>query len=154
MKKTIDELKNIISDEEKEISFIEQLSQKNINILLNRIKKDVHNANKYALSNIIISILNDIDNIEKAIDLSSSNKNLLPVLVELNNILKLFNKLLKKNNVTIINESNIIFNPNIHQAIAISESEQIKSNFIIEVMQKGYKLYERVLRPAMVVVAK
>lgn len=154
MNKKINDLKNLTLDVEKEISFIEKLSKKNIGILLNRIKKDVDNVNKYALSNIIVPILHDVDNLEKSFDLSSENKKLKSIALELKNILKLFHNLLRKYRITIINDVNVTFDPNIHQAIAVSEFKDVKSNYVISIMQKGYKLHERILRPAMVVVSK
>jgi molecular chaperone GrpE len=46
------------------------------------------------------------------------------------------------------------FNPQLHQAVTILENPDVEPNTVIEVMQKGYTLYGRVIRPAMVVVSK
>lgn len=46
------------------------------------------------------------------------------------------------------------FNPELHEAVSMLESAEIAPNHVLSVMQKGYKLHERLLRPAMVVVAK
>ena len=53
-----------------------------------------------------------------------------------------------------INPINEKFNPNEHQAISMIESVDKEGNTILHVLQKGYKLNERVIRPAMVVVSK
>lgn len=154
MKNKINHFNNLILDEKKNISFIKKKSEKDIKIILHRIKKDVHNIHKYSLSEIIKYILSDIDNLEKSIHLSSLNKNLDFINKELKNILKCFFKLFKQYNITVINQTNVKFNPKIHEAIAISSSKEIKSNYIITIMQKGYLLHERLLRPAMVLVSK
>ncbi|WP_343128345.1 nucleotide exchange factor GrpE [Buchnera aphidicola (Takecallis taiwana)] len=154
MIKKTDYLKNLILDENKDILFIKKISKKNVHILLSRMNKDVNNVHKYSLSNIIIDILSDIDNLEKSLMLSSQDKTLDLLTEELKNILKLFDNFFIKYHITIINDIHVEFNPDIHQAIAISDVHDIKPNYVIQVMQKGYKLHERVLRPAMVVVSK
>ncbi|QCI27170.1 nucleotide exchange factor GrpE [Buchnera aphidicola] len=154
MKNTINHVNNLILDEKKNISFIKKKSEKDLKIILHRIKKDIHNTHKYSLSKIIKYILSDIDNLEKSIHLSSLNKNLNFITKELKNILKYFFQLFKQYNITVINQTNIKFNPKIHEAIAISYSKEIKSNYIITIMQKGYLLHKRLLRPAMVLVSK
>lgn len=71
----------------------------------------------------------------------------------LKNILKTFSKFLLKFNIRIIDSKNNKFNPNKHQAIAIVNSIEIKNNYIVEVIQKGYTINNRLLRPAMVIVS-
>ncbi|CAL4320422.1 nucleotide exchange factor GrpE [Buchnera aphidicola] len=147
-------IKNLISDEKKEILFINKLSDKNMDIYLKRIEKDIYIFHKYSLSKIISSILPDIDNIEKSIALSKLDKKFQLIYIELKNILKLVMNVLNKYHVTTIYNTNVLLDPSIHQAISVSSSTTIQKNYIIEVMQKGYKLYKRVLRPAMVIVSQ
>ncbi|CAL4042613.1 Protein GrpE [Buchnera aphidicola (Takecallis arundicolens)] len=154
MRTQIDHLKNLILDEKKKISFIKKLSEKNVKILLNRIKKDIQNVHKYSLANTIFSILSDIDSLEKSFTLSLENNNFNFITADLKKILKIFDDLFKKYNITIINDINVVFDPSMHQAISVSDLHNTKPNYIITVMQKGYKLHERILRPAMVVVSK
>lgn len=61
--------------------------------------------------------------------------------------------ILENENVKPIDAENAIFNPNIHEAIAMEESETHESGQIIEVLQQGYMIGERVLRPTLVRVA-
>lgn len=154
MRKKIDHLKNLIIDEKKKISLIKKISEKNVKILLNRIKKDIQNVHKYSLSNVIFSILSDIDNLEKSLTLSLENDNFNYITKDLKKVLKIFDDLFQKYHITIINDINVVFDPAIHQAIAVSDVHNIKPNYIITIMQKGYKLHDRILRPAMVVVSK
>ena len=55
-----------------------------------------------------------------------------------------------KYGVEIINQSNVEFDPSFHNAVMIEEISDIYDNFVTEVMQNGYKLKNRVIRPAMV----
>ncbi|MFM1866490.1 MAG: Protein GrpE, partial [Pseudomonadota bacterium] len=68
--------------------------------------------------------------------------------------LKQLNSVFEKFNIDEINPIDEKFNPNEHQAISMIESEDKDANTILNVLQKGYKLNERVIRPAMVVVSK
>ena len=61
---------------------------------------------------------------------------------------------LEKNGVKQLDPKGEPFNPDAHQAVTMVESTTVAANHVLEVMQKGYKLHERLLRPAMVVVAK
>ncbi|MNN85549.1 heat shock protein GrpE [compost metagenome] len=60
----------------------------------------------------------------------------------------------RKFGVEVVGETNVPFNPDVHQAIAMVESEDVAPNHVLMVMQKGYTLNGRTLRAAMVSVAK
>ncbi|WP_343182678.1 nucleotide exchange factor GrpE [Buchnera aphidicola] len=154
MKNEIKRISYLIKDKKKEIFFIKKISNKNIKILLQRVKKDIKNAYKYSLSNIISMILPDIDNLERSLQAMKNIKDFNEIKHDLKKILFSFLELFKKNNVFIINDVGKLFNPNIHQAISIAKKSNFKSNYIIEVMQNGYQLNKRLLRPAMVVVSQ
>ena len=68
--------------------------------------------------------------------------------------IEMFNKTLEKFGVKIIDPQGEKFNPELHEAVSMQEIEDSESGIIITVMQKGYLLNERLIRPAMVVVAK
>ncbi|MCW5197255.1 nucleotide exchange factor GrpE [Buchnera aphidicola] len=153
--KEIDNIKSLIYKQEKKLVDLKILSKKKIQIALKRSQEDIKNAYKYCLSKYIISILSDIDNLEKTIELSIKEKKFFSFIsYQLKKILKSFLDLFKIYNINIINEINIPFDPNIHQAISISSSCDIQPNYVIMIMQKGYKLHDRLLRPAMVVVSQ
>jgi molecular chaperone GrpE len=61
---------------------------------------------------------------------------------------------LEKNGVTVVDPAGQPFNPELHEAVTALESPDVPPNHVMSVMQKGYRLHERLLRPAMVVVAK
>ena len=68
--------------------------------------------------------------------------------------LEMFNRALEKFGVKTIDPKGEKFNPELHEAVSMQEIEDSESGMIITVMQKGYSLNERLIRPAMVVVAK
>jgi molecular chaperone GrpE len=66
----------------------------------------------------------------------------------------MFDSFLEKNSLEVINPIDQKFDPNLHQAIKTVKNEKKENNTIDEVLQKGYKLLDRVIKPALVVVIK
>ena len=66
----------------------------------------------------------------------------------------MFDSFLEKNSLEVINPIDQKFDPNLHQAIKTVKNEKKENNIIDEVLQKGYKLLDRVIKPALVVVIK
>ncbi len=60
----------------------------------------------------------------------------------------------RKFGVEVVGETNVPFNPDVHQAMSMMESEEVAPNHVLMVMQRGYTLNGRLLRPAMVAVSK
>ena len=60
----------------------------------------------------------------------------------------------EKNNVVALEPMGEQFNPELHQAMTMQPSDEVEPNHVMQVVQKGYQLHERLLRPAMVIVAK
>ena len=69
-------------------------------------------------------------------------------------LLSMFQQLFEKNNILEINPINEAFNPDLHQAISTHEDKSKKNDVIHEVIQKGYMLNDRIIKPALVVVIK
>ena len=90
------------------------------------------------------------------IAVTQDNKNIsLESLQEGNKLLKnMFDSFLEKNSLEVINPIDQKFDPNLHQAIKTVKNEKKENNTIDEVLQKGYKLLDRVIKPALVVVIK
>ncbi|CAL4042865.1 nucleotide exchange factor GrpE [Buchnera aphidicola] len=122
-----------------------------------RIKKDMENTYKFALEKFINELLQIIDNLERGLALAladQSNTNFKEVINKLELTLKLCLDTLKIFGLKKINEVSVPFNPDIHQAMSIQFSESIKENYVISILQNGYLLNNRLLRPAMVIVSK
>ncbi|WP_343377783.1 nucleotide exchange factor GrpE [Buchnera aphidicola (Formosaphis micheliae)] len=121
-----------------------------------RAEKDIENIYKFSLEKFINEILSIIDNFERALQLSNhfNDDNYLEINSKLKQIIEFSLNVLKNFGVTVINKIDVVFNPDIHQAMSIHFSESIKENKIISIFQNGYLLNDRLLRPAIVSVSK
>lgn len=111
---------------------------------------------KYANEDIVKELLPTLDNFERAIDMDDDNleDEVSKFLSGFKMIYCNLNKVLEKYGVTEIEALNIEFDPNVHQAVLTEKRDGIESGIVIEVLQKGYKLKDRVIRPAMVKVSE
>lgn len=121
-----------------------------------RAEQDIEKAHKYGQERLLSELLPVIDNLERALQAAGADDNeLLSALkqgVELT--LKNFVDCLRKFNVEVLDPVGEPFDPLFHQAIAMVESNTAEPDSVLSVMQKGYSLNNRVLRPAMVMVAR
>lgn len=120
-----------------------------------RAEQDVEKAHKYGQEKLISELLPVIDNLERALQAATGNDEQVVALregVELT--LKSFLDCLKKSNVEALDPTGEPFDPQFHQAMSLVESDTAEPNSVVAVMQKGYSLNGRVLRPAMVMVSK
>ncbi|NMM39463.1 nucleotide exchange factor GrpE [Pseudoalteromonas arctica] len=120
-----------------------------------RAAQDVEKAHKFALEKFANELLPVIDNLERAIEFSDKeDETLKPLLEGIDMTVKSFNDAVAKFGVEIVNPQGEQFNPEFHQAMSIQPSNDVTPNTVLAVMQKGYTLNGRLLRPAMVMVSK
>jgi molecular chaperone GrpE len=120
-----------------------------------RTEQEIDKARKYALNKFSEELLPVVDNLERAIEAADKDSEVLKPIVEgIELTHKTFADVLAKFGVNVINPEGETFNPELHQAMSIQESPDHEANSVMFVMQKGYELNGRVLRPAMVMVAK
>ncbi|WWO99041.1 MAG: nucleotide exchange factor GrpE [Candidatus Dasytiphilus stammeri] len=116
---------------------------------------DIEKAHKFALEKFVSELLPVIDNLERALEIAEKSKTELDVMIEgIKLTLKLLLDAMSKFGVEVVNKIHVPFNPDLHQAMSIQETQEIAPNNIIAVMQRGYTLNGRLLRPAMVIVSK
>ncbi len=116
---------------------------------------DVEKAHKFALEKFSGELLPVIDSLERALELSDrENEALKPTLEGVDLTLRSMLSTVAKFGVEAINPLGEPFDPNRHQAISMVENGQVAPNSVIAVMQKGYELNGRIIRPAMVMVAR
>lgn len=122
-----------------------------------RSQKEVVSARKYAIDGFAQELLNVFDSLDQAaqVELAQDSDEAVVKMKEgLGLTLKQMEAVMNKFAVTEVEAGpGVKFNPEHHQAISMIESDQVDSNHIINVMQKGFLLKDRLLRPAMVVVA-
>ena len=150
-----EQLKNQIEESANKEQDILLRSRAEIENLRRRTEQDVEKAHKFALEKFSKDILNTIDNLERALA-TPANK-------EDESVKALFDgvELTLKELVSTVGRFGVeavgvvgeAFNPDLHQAISMQPAEGFESNQISVVLQKGYTLNGRVIRPAMVMVA-
>lgn len=114
--------------------------------------EEVENFKKYANEDILKRLLGIVDNFERALSMENEeNKEFLKGFSMIyTNIVNILNE----NQVTEIEALNNEFDPNLHQAVLTEKKDGVEPNIVIEVLQKGYKYKDRVLRPSMVKVSE
>ena len=137
--------------EAKDESLRNQAEMQNI---LRRSERDVQNAHKYALDKFVAELLPVVDNLERALQSIDQDKEDLKSLAEgVVLTLKSFQDVLARYKVLPIDPKGEVFDPELHQAMSILEMPGSAPNTVVDVFQKGYTLNDRLVRPAMVVVA-
>jgi molecular chaperone GrpE len=120
-----------------------------------RTEQDIEKAHKFALEKFSGELLPVIDNLERALDMADkSNPELAGLIEGVELTLKSLLDAVCKFGVEVVSDIHAPFNPELHQAMTMMESEELDPNHVIMVMQKGYTLNGRLLRPAMVAVSK
>ena len=123
--------------------------------LRRRSAMDVEKAHKFALEKFASELLPVIDSLERALELSDrDNEVLKPTLEGVELTLRSMLNTVGKFGVVAIDPQGESFDPNRHQAMSMMENANVAPNTVLAVMQKGYELNGRVIRPAMVMVAK
>ncbi|WFA09537.1 nucleotide exchange factor GrpE [Tissierella sp. Yu-01] len=117
-----------------------------------RTEKDKENSVIYGIESIIKDLLPIIDNFQRSIDSEVDKENNFYKGVSL--IEQQLIELLRNNSVDEIDCLGKPFDPNFHHAVFMEESDEYESGIIIEVLQKGYLLKDKVIRPSMVKVSK
>lgn len=120
-----------------------------------RSEQEIDKARKYALSRFAEELLPVLDNLERTIQAADAENEVVKPLVEGVELThKTFIGVVEKFGLKEINPEGETFNPELHQAMSIQESPDHEPNTVMFVMQKGYELNGRVIRPAMVMVSK
>lgn len=152
----INELEIYVSEIDAREKDIQLRAQAEIQNIRRRAEQDVEKAHKFALEKFSKELLTVVDNLERGLDaldkaVTDETTQALVDGVEMTH--KEFISTLGKFGVESVGVVGEAFNPELHQAISMQPAEGIDPNHISVVLQKGYTLQGRVLRPAMVMVA-
>jgi len=118
-----------------------------------RMEREVANAHKYGAEKLIAALLPTVDSLEQALQLAEKSDDA-AMHEGLELTMKLFIDALQKFDVTQLDPQGEVFDPQEHEAMAMQTVPDAEPNTVVAVFQKGYKLSDRVIRPARVVVAK
>jgi molecular chaperone GrpE len=120
-----------------------------------RTTRDVENAHKYALDKFINELLPVLDSMELGLVASVEGGDVSSLREGLELTLKMFCSSLEKSGVHPVNpQKGDKFNPDQHEAVTMQEVDDVESGTVVTMLQKGYELNGRLIRPAMVIVAK
>jgi molecular chaperone GrpE len=118
-----------------------------------RMEREVANAHKYGMEKLITALLPVVDSLEQALQIADKNVDA-AMHVGLDLTMRLFTDVLQKFDVSLIDPVGETFDPQQHEAMSIQDVPGAAPNSVIAVFQKGYKLSDRVIRPARVIVSK
>lgn len=124
--------------------------------LRRRTEQDVEKAHKYGQERFANELLSVVDNLERALEAARDHEDerVKAIYDGVDLTLKSFQDMFSKFNIKAIDPLGEPFDPQRHQAMSTQENGDVEPNTVIAVMQKGYSLHDRVIRPAMVVVSK
>ena len=146
----IDELKNLADENWEKVLRL----QAELDNLRKRTIKDIESASKGSIERVFQEILAIMDSFELGVKVDTSTKEGVETFIEGQTAtFKLFQSVLDKFLIETINPENMKYDPELHEVISMQESDDIESGYIIEVIQKGYRLKNRLLRPARVIIS-
>lgn len=120
-----------------------------------RAEQDVEKAHKFGLEKFVGDMLTVIDNLERALaSMDAEDEHLKAAREGIELTLKSMQDGLKRHNVEALDPAGEPFDPEYHQAMTMVPNPEVEPNTVMDVFQKGYTLHGRLVRPAMVVVAK
>jgi len=158
----VDERDDIIATLQAQLAEVEQRERDTLlrtkaemENLRRRTELDIEKAHKFALDKFVNELLPVIDSLDRALEVSDkSNPDLAPMIEGIELTQKSMVDVMRKFGVEVVGDTGVSFNPDVHQAIAMVESDDVAPNHVLMVMQKGYTLNGRTLRAAMVSVAR
>jgi len=140
------------SEHQKDIALRSQAELHNVR---RRAERDVEHAHKFGMEKITQELLPVVDSLERALEASGEDNDFVRAMREgIELTLSMFLKALAKFHIEPVSPEGEPFDPAFHQAVSMIEQSTVEPNTVVHVMQKGYTLHGRIVRPAMVVVAK
>ena len=142
MKKLEEEVNNWKTDYYKVFADMENLKR--------RLEKEHQNSLKFMMQSFIEELLPVVDNFERSLNVQNPSDEVQTFLKGYQMIFDQLMAILKKNGVEVIEAQGQEFDPNLHQAVMTTQDENYDHNVVVEELQKGYKLKDRVIRASLV----
>ncbi|WP_436335031.1 nucleotide exchange factor GrpE [Bacillus velezensis] len=142
----IDELQGLLDEKENKLLRV----QADFENYKRRSRLEMEAAQEYRSQNVVTEILPALDNFERALQVEAESEQTKSLLQGMEMVRRQLMDALEKEGVEAIEAVGQEFDPNLHQAVMQVEDENFGSNIVIEELQKGYKLKDRVIRPSMV----
>ncbi|MEA2081059.1 MAG: nucleotide exchange factor GrpE [Pseudomonadota bacterium] len=128
--------------------------QADIENLRKRNERDLVNAHKFALEKFVVDLLPVKDSLEMGLAAAGENADVAKLKEGGELTLKMLTSVIDKYNIKEVKALNKQFNPEYHEAMSMQERADVEPNTVVTVVQKGYLLNDRLIRPAMVIVSK
>ncbi len=119
-----------------------------------RVAREREEAARYGIEGFVKSLLPVIDNLERAVDHAASGGNGRPLLEGVGLVLKSLRSILEQHGVQVISAQGQPFDPAVHEAMEQVDTADHAPNTVVREHQRGYKLHDRLIRPALVGVSK
>lgn len=119
-----------------------------------RVAKERESLIRYAAQDVLQELISVLDNFERAIESADKSKDFVSFLEGVKMIYKNMYDVMGRKGLVRIDAVGETFDPNVHEAVMQVTSEEHPENVVVEELQKGYMLHDRVIRPSMVVVSK
>jgi molecular chaperone GrpE len=119
-----------------------------------RSERDLQNAHKFALERFVNELLPVMDGLEMGVAAAAETQDVAQLLEGSELTLKMLGSALDKFGVKEVNPKGAKFNPEVHEAMATQPAAHAEPNTVLQVIQKGYMLNERLIRPALVIVVQ
>ena len=121
--------------------------------LRKRLTRDLERSRKFALEKIMKDLLQVWDSMERGLEVDAQSLSVESLIEGQQLTLKMLEKVMQDHDLQIIDPAGQPFDPELHQAMTVLPAEDLDENTVIEVLQKGFVLHDRLIRPAMVVVS-
>lgn len=119
-----------------------------------RVARDKEDAIRYANNSLLESLLPILDNFELGLDAAKNTPEAAGIIQGLQMVRKQLEDFLRDHGVEIVNAEGTSFDPNLHEAVAYEPHSDVKEGTVVRQLRKGFKLKDRLIRPASVIVSK
>ena len=122
--------------------------------LRKRLARDAEKSRKFALERIMKDLLQVRDSMERGLEMADESATVESLREGQELTLKMLAKVLQDHDLEVIDPAGQPFDPEWHEAMTVMPSAELDENTVVEVLQKGYRLHDRLIRPARVVVSR
>lgn len=119
-----------------------------------RMAREVEKSRRFALERMMKDLLQVRDSLERALEVDDGTATVEKLKEGKALTLKMLSKVMEDHGLEVVDPMGEPFNPEFHEAMTTAPSDEVDENTVTEVLQKGFKLHDRLIRPAMVVVSK
>jgi molecular chaperone GrpE len=122
--------------------------------LRKRLIRDLEKSRRFALEGVMKDLLQVRDSLERGLEMVNGATTVESLKEGKELTLKMLSKVMSDHGLEVVDPAGEAFNPEFHEAVTVLPSAEHDENTVLEVLQKGFKLHERLIRPAMVVVSR